>query len=154
MHIRILLLPQDSYIRSNNHRTAQRCLSALRSSIAEGHRDAEPYTPLIAASPVCCFSCPPGDSRSRATTLRVYLSYAHLLIVGDVTIKTADIQGGARIVIGLLSITEDKIICFRLGDFFQELKFCLLLHSDNCSKISCLHTNIAFPCMRTTHRNQ
>ena len=33
----------------------------------------------------------------------MYLSYAHLLVVGDVTIQTKEVQGGGEIVIGLLS---------------------------------------------------
>ena len=90
--------------RSNNHRTVQRCPSTLRSSTSEGHRDVEPYTPSTASSPACCFGCSPGDLCCRATGLQVYLSYAHLLVVGDVTIQKVDIQGGIEIVIGLLSI--------------------------------------------------
>ena len=102
-HTRILPLPQDWHTSSNNHRTVQRCPSALRSSTSEGHRDVEPYIPSTASSPACCFGCSPRDLCCRATGLQVYLSYAHLLVVGDVTIQTKEVQGGGEIVIGLLS---------------------------------------------------
>ena len=55
------------------------------------------YIPSTASSPACCFGCSPGDLCCRATGLQVYLSYAHLLVVGDVTIQTKEVQGVARL---------------------------------------------------------
>ena len=46
MHIRILLLPQDSHIHSNNHQTAQKYHIALQRAFSKGRRDAEPQEPF------------------------------------------------------------------------------------------------------------